>query len=133
LKPEVRQRLTKARRLVRIARGYDDEKDPEGVAHHAYYAMYNAATAVLLERQGTYPKTHSSIVGQFGLLVRDMPDKAREHGRALRESFELRLLADYDADATGLAERARASLAAAASFVAFATSLIDKRKPRSER
>ena len=62
-----------------------------------------------------------------------MPDKAREQGRALRESFELRLLADYDAGATGLAERARASLAAAASFVAFATSLIDKPKPRSER
>jgi uncharacterized protein (UPF0332 family) len=133
LKPEVRQRLTKARRLIRIARGYDDEKDPEGVAHHAYYAMYHAATAVLLERQGTYPKTHSSIVGQFGLLVREMPDKAREQGRALRESFELRLLADYDAGATGLAERARASLAAAASFVAFATLLIDKPRSRSER
>ena len=133
MKPEVRQRLTKARRLVRVARGYDDEKDPEGIAHHAYYTMYHAATAVLLERQGTYPKKHSSIVGQFGLLVKEMPDKAREQGRALRESFELRLLADYDAGATGLAERARASLAAAASFVAFATSLIDKPRPRSER
>jgi uncharacterized protein (UPF0332 family) len=101
--PEVRQRLTKARRLIRIARGYDPRKDPEGVAHHAYYAMYNAATAVFLDRQGGYPKTHGTIVGQFGLLVKDMPGKARDHGRAFREAFELRLLADYDAGATGLA------------------------------
>lgn len=125
--PEVRQRPAKARRLIRIARTYDSEKDPDGVAHHAYYAMYNAATAVLLVLQGTIPKTHSSIVGQFGLLVRDMPGRARDHGRALREGFELRLLIDYDAGATGLAERAHASLDAASSFVAFATSLIRRR------
>jgi uncharacterized protein (UPF0332 family) len=124
LTDEIRQRLVKARRLIRIARGYDPEQDPDGVAHHAYYAMYNAATAVLLARQGTVPKTHASIVGQFGLLVKDMPGKGRDHGRALREGFELRLLADYDAGATGLAERARASLDAAVSLVAFAAALI---------
>jgi uncharacterized protein (UPF0332 family) len=128
LKPEVRQRLAKARRLVRIARRYDARKDPEGIAHHAYYAMYNAATAVFLERDSTYPKTHASLVGQFGLLIKDMPGNAREHGRALRESFELRLLADDDAGATGLTERAEASLAAAASFVAFAATLIAQRE-----
>jgi uncharacterized protein (UPF0332 family) len=131
LTEEIRQRLAKARRLIRIARSYDAEKDPDGVAHHAYYAMYNAATAVLLTQQGTIPKTHASIVGQFGLLVRDMPGKGRDHGRALREGFELRLLADYDAGATGLAERARTSLKAAASFVAFATALI--RAPSSRK
>jgi uncharacterized protein (UPF0332 family) len=95
--------------------------------------MYNAATAVFLERNNAYPKTHGSIVGQFGLLVKDMPGMARDHGRALRESFELRLLADYDAGATGLAERAEASLAAAASFIAFAASLIDSRRTRRGR
>lgn len=133
MKPEARQRLAKARRLVRIARTYDVRKDPEGVAHHAYYAMYNAATAVFLERDNAYAKTHGSIVGQFGLLVKDMPGKARDHGRALRESFELRLLADYDAGATGLAERAEASLAAAASFITFAASLIDSGRTRRGR
>jgi uncharacterized protein (UPF0332 family) len=93
--------------------------------------MYNAAAAVLLMRLGTIPKTHGSIVGQFSLLVRDMPGKAREQGRALREGFELRLLADYDAGATGLAARAEASLDAAGSFVAFAASLI--RSPSAPR
>lgn|GEM_PF-1382516 len=127
---EVRQRLRKARRLVRIARSYDVDKDPEGVAHHAYYAMYNAASAVFLARDGSHPKTHGSIVGQFGLLVKDMPGKAREHGRAFREAFELRLLADYDAGATGLASRAQASLAAATALIAFASSLIGKKTGR---
>jgi uncharacterized protein (UPF0332 family) len=90
----------------------------------------NAATAVLLARQGAIPKTHGSMVGQFGLLVKDMPGRARDHGRALREGFELRLLADYDAGATGLAERAKSSLEAAASFVAFAAALIRVPTPR---
>ena len=126
MKVEVRQRLTKARRLGRVARGYDAEEDPEGVAHHAYYAMFNAATAVLLERHGAIPKTHSAIVSQFGLLIRDMPGEARSHGRALREGFELRLLADYDAGASGLSERARNALASARSFVAFAATLVAK-------
>ncbi len=92
--------------------------------------MYNAATAVFLDRQGGYPKTHGTIVGQFGLLVKDMPGKARDHGRAFREAFELRLLADYDAGATGLAIRSGAALEAAAGFVTFAASMIGKRAPK---
>ena len=99
--------------------------DAEGVAHHAYYAMYNAATAVLLARDNEYPKTHSALVGRFGLAVKDLPGKGRDHGRALREAYELRLLADYDAGASGLADRAKASLNAAASFIKFCQTLID--------
>jgi uncharacterized protein (UPF0332 family) len=133
LTDEIRQRLAKARRLVRIARSYDADEDPDGVAHHAYYAMYNAATAVLLARQRTIPKTHGSIVGQFGLLVKDMPGRGRDHGRSLREGYELRLLTDYDAGATGLAERARASLEAASSFVPFAAALIRKASDSRKR
>jgi uncharacterized protein (UPF0332 family) len=125
LTAEIRQRLTKARRLVRVAKTYDPTKDAEGVAHHAYYAMYNAATAVLLARDGEYPKTHAALVSRFGLIVKDMPETARGHGRALREAYELRLLADYDAGASGLADRARASLATAGMFIKFSQSLID--------
>jgi uncharacterized protein (UPF0332 family) len=121
---EIRQRLTKARRLVRVAKTYDPTKDAEGVAHH--YAMYNAATAVLLSREGQYPKTHGTLVSRFGLLIKDLPGPARDHGRALREAYELRLLADYDAGASGLTDRARASLAAAHLFIKFAQSLIGK-------
>jgi uncharacterized protein (UPF0332 family) len=52
LTSEIQQRLAKARRLVRTAKTYDVTNDAEGVAHHAYYAMYNAATAVLLAGKG---------------------------------------------------------------------------------
>lgn len=124
---EVRQRLTKARRLVRVAKTYDPTKDAEGVAHHAYYAMYHAATAVLLSHEGQYPKTHAALVSRFGLFVKDLSGTARDQGRALRQAYELRLLADYDAGAKGLAHRAIASLAAAASFISFAQSLIKRR------
>jgi uncharacterized protein (UPF0332 family) len=124
--PEVHQRLTKARRLIRIAKTYDADLDPDGVAHHAYYAMYNAATAVFLALDGEYPKTHGGVVSRFGLIVKDMPGGARDQGRALRESYELRLLADYDAGARGLAGRARASLEAAEAFIKFSATLIGK-------
>jgi uncharacterized protein (UPF0332 family) len=130
LTAEIRQRLSKPRRLVRVATTYNPTSDPEGVAHHAYYAMYNAATAVLLAREGEYPKTHGSLVGRFGLLVKDLPGKARDHGRALREAYELRLLADYDAGASGLGDRARSSLAASKSFIRFAEALV-KASPTS--
>jgi uncharacterized protein (UPF0332 family) len=92
--------------------------------------MYNAATAVLLARDGEYPKTHSALVGRFGLTVKDLPGTGRDHGRALREAYELRLLADYDAGASGLADRAKAALGAAASFVKFCKTPIDG--PRSQ-
>jgi uncharacterized protein (UPF0332 family) len=124
---EARQRLTKARRLVRVAKTYDPTKDAEGVAHHAYYAMYHAAAAVLVAREGQHPKTHAALVGRIGLLVKDLSEPARDQGRALRQAYELRLLADYDPGAKGLADRAIASLAAAVSFIAFAQSLIKRR------
>jgi uncharacterized protein (UPF0332 family) len=86
--------------------------------------MYHAAVAVLLSREGRYPKTHGTLVNRFGLMVKNLPGSARDYGRALREGYELRLLADYDADARDLAERARGALPAAASFVNFASTLI---------
>lgn len=124
---EIGQRLNKARRLVRVAKAYNPTTDAEGVAHHAYYAMYHAATAVLLAREGDYPKTHAALVSRFGLLVKDLSVAARDQGRALRQAYELRLLADYDAGAKDLAERATASLAAATLFIKFAQSLIKRR------
>ena len=124
---EISQRLSKARRLVRVAKTYNPTKDAEGVAHHAYYAMYHAATAVLLYREGQYPKTHSALVSRFGLFAKDLSAASRDQGRALRQAYELRLLADYDAGAKNLAERATASPVAAALFIKFAQSLIKRR------
>jgi uncharacterized protein (UPF0332 family) len=72
LTSEISQRLSKARRLVRVAKTYNATKDAEGVAHHAYYAMYHAAMAFLVSREGQYPKTHAALVGRFGLLVKDL-------------------------------------------------------------
>jgi uncharacterized protein (UPF0332 family) len=129
LTDEVQKRFSKARRLLRVARTYNASEDPEGVAHHAYYAMYHAATAVLLSRDGSYPKTHANLVGQFGLVVRDLDQAAKQHGRAFREAYELRLLADYDAGATNLTGRVQASLAAVSSFITFAEQMIARPTP----
>lgn len=86
-----------------------------------------AATAVLLFREGQYPKTHSALVSRFGLFVKDLSAASRDRGRAFHQAYELRLLADYDAGARDLAERATASLVAAALFIKFAQSLIKRR------
>ena len=121
--PEVRRRLDKADRLLAIARRYDPFGDPDGVAHHAYYAMLNAAVAVLLAHTGRAPKMHGTVVSEFGRLVRDIDDAARTHNRHFRRAQDLRLLADYDPDAEGLGPRAADALERAHVFVEFCRSM----------
>jgi uncharacterized protein (UPF0332 family) len=54
---------------------------PAASIHLAYYAMLHAATAVLLAQSGDAPKTHA-------------------FGRALNKAEKLRLISDYDDQAT---------------------------------
>lgn len=75
----------------------------------------------------TIPQNARSAGYRFGLVVKGLSATAHDRGRALRQAYELRLLADYDAGAKGLAHRAVASLAAAALFITFAQSLNKRR------
>ncbi len=96
---------------------------PEPTIHAAYYSMLHAATAVLLDRMGSAPKTHSSTIGQFSLLVRD-----DETGKTLARDFNLaqrlRVTADYDDRGRPTVEEATALRQTAIEFVAYCRSLL---------
>jgi uncharacterized protein (UPF0332 family) len=57
--------------------------------------MFHAACAVLLHKGEKLPKTHSSLIGRFGLTVRDLGAEGREAGAALHTAFSRRFTADY--------------------------------------
>lgn len=92
---ERRQHMRKARRLLQSVGLRAATDDPDAVASTAYYAMFHAACAVVLQQQGRLPKTHTSLIGQFGLIVRDLDAEGRLCGTALNEAFDRRSTADY--------------------------------------
>ncbi|HZB56410.1 MAG TPA: HEPN domain-containing protein [Reyranella sp.] len=93
---EARQRhMRKASRLLRSVENRASSDEPDAVAHTAYYAMFHAACAVLLWRGESPPKTHSSLIGRFGLAVRDLGIEGRQAGAALNAASDRRATGDY--------------------------------------
>lgn len=123
--------MRKAMRLLRSVERRASSDLPETVASTAYYAMHHAACAVLLHRGETLPKTHSSLIGQFGLVVRDLGPEGRTAGAALHEAFELRSTGDYSADIRLSRADAVAARDAAQNFVAYCRAL--QRKARRSK
>jgi uncharacterized protein (UPF0332 family) len=89
---------------------------PRMVTHAAYYAMYHAARAVLIQAHGLLaPTKHSAVVGRFGQLAKQAAHAdLMAAGRLINEMQEERLLSDYaagrrppSADATASVRDAR--------------------------
>lgn len=69
---------------------------PGGIVHLAYYAMFQAARAVLVSMSGTSPKKHAGVINQFGLLAKDRSAELRLAGDDLNKVQARRLRADYN-------------------------------------
>lgn len=115
----VAQSLAKARRLLAQAQDLNARQAPESLVHLCYYAMFHAATAMLLHHQATAAMTHTGLIGAFGRLAKDLGEPARQHGRALNRAEDLRLRADYGVDYEDLAESAEHLRDEARAFLAF--------------
>ena len=83
----------------------------------------DAAAAVLLDRTGQTPKTHSALIGQFCLLVQG-DEQGRLLGRAFNLADEIHLIADYDDRKIPTAREATELRATAIDFVAYCRSLL---------
>ncbi len=81
------ERMKTAEMLLRAGRLVD-------CVNRIYYAAFNAAKAVL-NSMGNDPKTHSGMISEFGFHVVNKGIVSREHGIALRRSFEARESGDY--------------------------------------
>jgi uncharacterized protein (UPF0332 family) len=69
---------------------------PRGTASRSYYAMHDAATAMLLA-VGERFEQHGQVIGAFGRLFAKTGRVDRKFHRYLIDAFESRGVADYDA------------------------------------
>lgn len=95
--------IAKADRALKSARLLRDRGDTDGACDRAYYAMFDAARAALLNVSADLPKTHSGTATLFGQhLVK--PGLLPDHlGRDLNRVEELRNIADYMLEVVGVA------------------------------
>lgn len=93
---EQRILFAKAHRMLKTARLSLYDGDPESAINRAYYAAFYAATAALLS-VGETPKTHSGIHNRFYRHFVRSGRLASEVGDTLKEAFNLRQRADYEA------------------------------------
>ena len=63
---------------------------PEAIVHLSYYAMFHAATSVLLRRGFEPAKTHGGLIGTFGRLAKGLSQEAQEQGKALNRAEDLK-------------------------------------------
>jgi len=122
--PEAAKRYAKALRFLDQAERHSPEEAPESTIHVSYYAMMHAAAAVLLDRTGEVPKSHSGVIGQFSRLIPNGDERGRLFGRAFNNAEQLRLFSDYDDSAVPTAEEAAELRTQAADFVAYCRSLL---------
>lgn len=64
----------------------------------AFYAIFHAAVAVVLQQGGTLPTTHSGLRSIFGLLIVSTGRADRRYTTELANTFRLRQDSTYDAN-----------------------------------
>jgi uncharacterized protein (UPF0332 family) len=114
--------MIKARRLLSAARLMLKARDPDSACDRAYYAMFNAAHAVLfalgVEGLAAPIKTHNGLVARFGQEVVVPGHLPAAYGSDLNRVQKYREVADYSADSVEMddaiwsVERAEAFVAA---------------------
>lgn len=119
--------MAKARTACASARLLLERGDTDGACNRAYYAMFDAARAALLETRAAEAvrvgKTHGGVLAAFSLhLVKNGP-VPREIGRLLKQAEEVRIVADYSGDSIS-PDDTRRLVAAAETFVTHLTVLL---------
>ena len=114
--------LAKAQRACASAHTLLRDHDPDGASGRAYYAMFNAARAVLLAACAPHapaiPHKHAGIISAFGLFLTRNHPELKELGHTLNRAQQIRRVADYNGDlvdertAQEMAEQAAAFIAA---------------------
>ena len=91
--------ITKAETACSTARLALNHGDADGAINRAYYAMFNAARAALLKTGAPVDpsviRTHSGLIGAFGLYVTRNNPELSAMGRILNITQEDRIEADY--------------------------------------
>ncbi len=118
----VKDLMEKAARAATSAKLLLDDGDFDGACSRAYYAMFDAARSALIT-VGILPenmKTHSAVIGAFGLHFVKTGLVLREIGKAINDIQEIRQFAD-DLPAEVPWEKAEWAVEQAAIFVSVGT------------
>lgn len=109
--------MAKAVQAAASAKVLLDTGDADGACNRAYYAMFDAARAVLLALGHEIGKTHKGVLNAFSdHLVKNGP-LPKEMGRLLKQAETRRYVADYEGAPVEL-DDAREMLEQAEIFVA---------------
>lgn len=112
--------LAKALQAVRSAHVLLQAGDADGACNRAYYAMFDAARAVLLISGHDVGKTHKGVLNAFSdRFVRNGP-MPRELGRLLKHAETYRYVADYEGQPVDLTD-AQVIVSQAETFVSTMT------------
>lgn len=87
-------------------------------ARLAYMTAFDAARALLFERNGSVPRTHGGVHGAFGRLAKDDPRLGRAAARFLSAAYDLKDRADYRVDRIVSLAEAETAIAEAGRFLA---------------
>ncbi len=110
----------KAGRAAASARLLLDAGDVDGACNRAYYAMFDAARAALIQSGAPVvpevANTHGGLISAFSLHLVKTGRVPTELGKALNRVAEIRLIADYTGDEVST-ERAQWAVEQAVVFV----------------
>ena len=102
-----------------------------GSANRAYYAMFDCARLLLHLRHAFKPRTtkkHATTIEQFSLFFVKSGVIESKHGRALRDAFEARAMADYSDDSIS-AEHAKKLISDMDAFLAAVAPFLHESSP----
>jgi uncharacterized protein (UPF0332 family) len=108
--------LSKAERALRAGEILLAANDPESAVGRAYYAMFHAARALLIERNLRYRKHGGVHAGFAEHLIKAGTFEAKYH-RWLLDGFDVRGTAEYEVGDATDAETARTWIERAREFV----------------
>ena len=98
--------MAKADRACRSARLLLSASDIDGACNRAYYAMFDAARAVLLlahaDMEQSASRTHGGLIAVFSQQMVKAGRVSTEMGKLLNRAHEVRLVADYKGDSVEL-------------------------------
>ena len=97
----------------------------KAAANRAYYAMFYAAMAALMQSGGDLPRTHGGVTNQFGLHYVRTGLIDPELAGTLQDNYELRRKSDYELYAYFAGDEIRQAVQNAQAFVSAIRSALD--------
>ncbi|MGH9432864.1 MAG: HEPN domain-containing protein [Terriglobia bacterium] len=120
----MRSELDIAGQALRAATGLAASGLPRDAVSRAYFAMFHAATAMLLAENMSF-ESHEETIGAFGRLFAKAGRVDRRFHRDLINAEDFREIADYVRNAPISAEKVSDTIRTATEFLAMAETFLE--------